>query len=218
MSAERSAAISSIADAAEWRLLGLLFERPHHEWRREVATVAQEVADAGVRAAARVAQDATEGRYLAMLGPCGAVSPREVTYRSFEDPGRILADITGFYEAFGFHPQAEDPIDHVAVEIGFVGYLLLKEAYARLQGDPRAAEVSATARQRFVETHLSPLAAALAERLNANGADYLAQAAASLAARVPKPTATPPVPPDGDDFSACGGCAFGEESQEDETL
>jgi len=82
--------MSRIAHAAEWRLLGLLFERPRDAWRREVANVAQEVADAALSGAAAGAQDATEGHYLAMLGPGGAVSPREVKYRSFEDPGRFV--------------------------------------------------------------------------------------------------------------------------------
>jgi len=129
---------------------------------------------------------------------------------------RILADLSGFYEAFGFRPRAEDPIDHVAV--GLVAYLLLKEGYARLRGESAAAEFCATARQRFEETHLSALAAPLAERLSANGGDHLAQAAGMLAARLRKPAAFPAMLTGEEAFAACGGCSFGEPSAEDEAL
>jgi len=216
MSEQMRDRMPGIAHAAEWRLLGLLFERPHDAWRGEVAALAHEVGDSEIRMVAAAAQDATEGMYMAVLGPGGVVSPREVTYCSFEDPGRILADLAGFYEAFGFHPHAEDPPDHVAVEAGFVGYLLLKEEYARLHDDQAAVEISANARRRFLETHLSPLAGAFAERLSAGGSDYLAQAALLLAARVPTTTASAPAFDQTEAFSGCGGCTFADESPEDE--
>lgn len=216
MSTQRPEQMSSIAQAAEWRLLSLLFERPQEAWRRELAALAQEVHDTELRTAVAAAQDATEGVYMAVLGPGGVVSPREVTYCSFEDPGRILADLAGFYEAFGFHPHAEDPLDHVAVETGFVGYLLLKEEFARLHGDDAAVEISATARQRFLETHLSPLAGPFAERLSASGSGHLAQAARLLVARVPKTISSATGLDHADAFSSCGGCSFDEHASEED--
>jgi len=199
---------SGIAAAAEWRLLGLLLERPRDTWLRDVASLAAEVQDPKLRAAAAAARDATEGVYLSLLGPGGAASPREVSCRSFEDPGKILADLRGFFDAFGFRPLAEDPLDHVAVETAFVSYLLLKEEFARARGEGAAGEITAAARQQFIETHLAPLAAAFAERLSACGSGYLAEAARLLAERVPQVVPPAIIDADAAGLSGCGGCSL----------
>lgn len=192
--------------AAEWRLLSLLLERPRAGWREEVRALQSEVRSVRLRAAAQAALQATEGEYLGMVGPGGAVSVREVAYCGHEDPGHVLAELAAFYEAFAFRPRAEDPTDHVAVEVGFVGYLLLKEAFARAAGDRSGAEASADARQQFIGRHLARLAGALAQRLAAAGASYLLAPARLLAARVPN---VAPAPGLGDPGTAltCGGCA-----------
>lgn len=195
----------AIAEAARWRLLGLLLERPRAGWHAEVARLAAEVADPGLVTLAGAAREASEGAYLRLLGPGGAVSPREVAYRGLEDPGWVLADVARFYEAFAYRPRAEDPPDHVAVEAGFVGYLLLKEELARSAGDGEAARTTGAARAAFLGRHLAALAAPLARALDAAGGGVLAAAAAALAASTP-PAAAPasgPAPPA--DCAGCGG-------------
>jgi len=173
-----------LAEATAWRLLGLLFERPREGWWQDVEALSRVVADPQIRAAAEAGrEEASEGPYLALLGPGGLVSPREVTYRGMEDPGRILADIGAFYDAFAFQPETEEAPDHLAVEAGFVGYLCLKEAYARARGNEEEAEVAATAAARFREAHLSTHAWPVAERLEATGVRYLTLAATTLAHR-----------------------------------
>lgn len=196
----------ALAEAARWRLLGLLFERPRHGWTGELAGLARELDDPGLVSAARAAREASEGAYLAFLGP-GGISPREVSYRGMEDPARVLASLSAWYEAFAYRPRAEDPIDHVAVEAGFAGYLALKEAAALAGGKPQAAEVAAEGRRRFVETHLRSLAGPLTRRLRAASAPtWLLQAAQSLVARTgDAPDATVPLP--GDDDGAGFDCA-----------
>jgi len=172
-----------IAEAAEWRLIALLLERPRAGWHAEVAALSLEVPARALCEAARAAGNASEGEYLNLVGPGGIVSPREVTYRSFEDPGRILAGLAATYAAFAFQPRAEEASDHLAVEAGFVGYLLLKEAFAVARGDGEAASTTAAARSDFLEAHLTA-ARPFAERLG--GAEsYLAAAARVLAERVP---------------------------------
>jgi nitrate reductase assembly molybdenum cofactor insertion protein NarJ len=173
-----------LGEATAWRLLGLLFERPRETWWQEVEALSRSVSDPEIRAAADTARDqASEGLYLALLGPGGPVSPREVTYRGMEDPGRILADIRAFYEAFAFQPETEEAPDHLAVEAGFVGYLCMKEAYARARGNKDEAEVAAKASARFREAHLAALAWPVTERLAGADVRYLALAAAALAHR-----------------------------------
>jgi len=173
-----------LAQAAAWRLLGLLFERPREGWCREVDGLSREVSDAEVRAAVEAArEEASEGLYLALLGPGGAVPPREVAYRGMEDPGHIVADVSAFYDAFAFRPQTEEPPDHVSVEAGFLGYLRLKEAYARMRGQDERAEVTAEAAARFLAEHLSTFARPFADRLEKTDARYLGAAATALARR-----------------------------------
>jgi nitrate reductase assembly molybdenum cofactor insertion protein NarJ len=173
-----------LGEATAWRLLGLLFERPRGGWWQEVEMLSPAVADPEIRAAADAAREgANESLYLALLGPGGPISLREVTYRGMEDPGHIIADIRAFYEAFMFHPETEEAPDHLAVEAGFLGYLCLKEAYARARGTEDEAEVAAQAVARFCEEHLSPLAWPAAERLAEADVRYLSLAAAALARR-----------------------------------
>jgi nitrate reductase assembly molybdenum cofactor insertion protein NarJ len=182
-----------LSEAAAWRLLGLLFERPREGWWQEVESLRREVRDAEISAAVAAArEEASEGLYLAALGPGGVTSPREVAYRGMGDPGQILSDILAFYEAFAFRPEAEEPPDHVAVEAGFFGYLTLKEAYARARANDEEAVVAAQAATRFREEHLSALAWPLADRLEKTEVQYLSLAARALAHRTgPRPASKP---------------------------
>lgn len=149
--------------AAELRLIGLLFERPREETRAGIRDLACEIGDGPLREIAERLQDLDEPTYTSLLGPGGPVSPREAAYLKRADPGWAMADVSAFYQAFGYRPRAEDPVDHVAVETGFVAYLLLKEAYAGACGaDPNLA---AAARARFIESHLSTLATGIVRRL-----------------------------------------------------
>jgi len=185
----RANGLREIAEAAEWRLLALLLQRPRPGWHEEVAALGRELADDRLRAAADAAADADEGSYLALLGPSGFTSPRLVAHLPLADPGLVLSEIAACGEAFGFHPRAEDPPDHVAVLCDLVSYLLLKEAYARVGNQREAAGVARDARRHALETWLAPVAGPLAEQLTAVTSGYLADAARRLRARVP---AAPP--------------------------
>ena len=162
-----SVASPELVAAVQWRLLGLLFERPRPGWHDDVASLAAMAQDQALAAAAAAASDATESEYVAAFGPGGAVSPREVAYRSREDPGGIVADLLAFHAAFAFRPLSEDPPDHVAVAAGFVGYIFLKEAYALAKDDAEAARTCSEARARFLEAHLRFMAEPLALKLEA---------------------------------------------------
>jgi len=206
---------ASMCTASEWRLLGLLFERPRPGWREEIALLRGEVVDGLLRDAADAAADADEGTYLAVFGPGGCASPREVAYRGREEPGQVLADIAGFHRAFGFHAAVEDPLDHVAVEASFAGFLAFKQAFAKSQGDDQAAEVCAQALARFCEGHIRYFAEALALKLDAVGeaAPHLAQAAIALVERAGRaPEGALDAPADDDDVveMICGTCSGAE--------
>jgi nitrate reductase assembly molybdenum cofactor insertion protein NarJ len=218
MSASPNADIPLLRESAAWRLLGLLFERPREGWHDEVDALEPIAADPAISAAVDAArEEACEEAFLAILAPA-VVSPREVSWQRDADGGQLLAELRATYEAFAFRPVTEEPPDHVSVEAGFVGWLLLKEAYARAAELPEAAALTAEARARFQKAHVSCLAAALAKRLEPWGVRYLTLAAAALAARAGAPDVVPPL--DAPPPSPCAeGCPFtGEEEGEDSLL
>ncbi|HUF47847.1 MAG TPA: molecular chaperone TorD family protein [Vicinamibacterales bacterium] len=183
-------------DAERWHLMSRLLERPCAGWHARLRTLGAAPAlntdaDADLREAASLADSATEGRYLASFGPSGVVSPREAAHCGMRDPGQLLAELEARYGAFGFRPATEDPVDHVAVEVDFVGYLRLKEALAQSEGDADRAALTAEAADAFIADHLRDVAAPIAERLETAAQPYLARAARALATRVGPPQTAP---------------------------
>ncbi len=96
-----------------------------------------------------------------------------------------MADISGFYRAFGFELggiERERP-DHAAVELEFMYLLCLKEAYAINQGMDEQAEICIDAQSHFIQDHLGRWFDLLSKNIKKNGdalyAD-LAQAASNL--------------------------------------
>ncbi len=183
---------SLLADAQAWHLLSRLFERPRQEWRDDVGRLAKSVDDAELAEIARLSRGASEGTYLATFGPSGIVSPREVAHGGMRDPGQLLADLQTRYDAFGFHPAIEDTIDHLSVEVDFVAYLKLKEAFARAEGDAERAAIAAEAAEGFMTDHLSDMGEPIANRLAEVAEPYLSRAARMLANRVGSPKGTAP--------------------------
>lgn len=197
-------AVELLEQARRWRLLGLLFERPHGTWWVEVGVLRDECPEPALLEAAREARTALEGDYLAALGPGGLVSPREAAHRPLADPGKLLAELRAAYAAFHYSPRVsgEESPDHVAVEAAFVGFLRLKQAYAEANGDAEAASLCEQAARRFELEHLRALAGPLAERL-ASGPTHLELAARILQARV---GSLPATPKSGEERAA--GCPF----------
>lgn len=173
-----------LAEAAQWRLLALLFECPSSEWRDHVRALVAEMPPGRLRDAAEAAlHEASEGRFHSAFGPGGPAPAREAACTPSVELGGLMAELAAYYEAFGYHPAITEPPDHVSVEAGFMGYLRLKEAYALACDDPEHAAVTAEAAQQFLAQHLRPLATALASALSGSGIRYLSLAAEELLRR-----------------------------------
>ena len=94
----------------------------------------------------------------------------------FQQP-QTLADIAGFYRAFGLRPspRTEPRVDHIGVECAFMEFLSLKEAYsveALEQPDLRdrqacleTLEATTDAGRRFLREHLARFGRAFANTL-----------------------------------------------------
>lgn len=177
-------------DAAEWRLLSLLFECPTPEWRVQITALMDEVADTELQSAAQEAlEEASEGLFHHTFGPGGPAPPREATYHQTVQLGYLMSELQAYYNAFAFHPVTAEPPDHVAVETGFIAYLKIKEAYALARRDEEQAATASESARRFLEEHLANIAQPLAEHLEGSGIPYLAKAGAALLRRVGLPPA-----------------------------
>lgn len=102
-----------------------------------------------------------QSEYLSIFDVGGKISPYESEYlrekisrKPFE-----IADIAGFYSAFGFAMNEEigsrEPVDHIAVETEFMAILAWKEEYARKNGQAENEEIVNEARGKFLSEHLA---------------------------------------------------------------
>jgi nitrate reductase assembly molybdenum cofactor insertion protein NarJ len=172
-------------EAAEWRLLALLFECPNDAWRAQVTALMNEVWAEDLRSAAQAAlEEASEGLFHHAFGPGGPASAREATYHQTVQLGYLMSALQAYYHAFSFEPVTAEPPDHVSVEAAFIAYLKLKEAYALASQNDEWAATASDSAQRFLEEHLATIAQPLAARLENSGIGYLAKASAALSRRV----------------------------------
>jgi len=64
-----------------------------------------------------------------------------------------MADIAGFYRAFGFRFEGERP-DHICLELEFMRILALKEAIALKDGDEEKGSLTIKAEKEFLLSHI----------------------------------------------------------------
>jgi hypothetical protein len=174
-----------LVEAAEWRLISLLFDCPTGNWFEDVKALGQQVTDMRLKRAALSAQkEASEGLFHSIFGPGGPAPGREVSYRGWVQPGFLLSEVSSFYNAFSYEPDTREVPDHIAVETGFVGYLKLKELYALENGDAEKARITADASRTFIDEHVSKYAEKIMKLLDASGVEYLKLASVALFKRV----------------------------------
>ncbi len=131
-----------------------------------------------------------------------------------------LADIAGFYRAFGLEPAADlhDRPDALRVELEFMEFLCFKEAYGIAQGHAAArVEVGREAQAKFLREHLGRWVFCFTQRLAVKAAGCLyehlarlleAHLGAELAALglTPAEVTGPNMLSDAVDVGNCGGC------------
>ena len=253
--ATRPPGLEAVADADDvgaafhrgraYSLLGLGFARPD-------ATVEAALADGAIpddlRASA-AAVDRAVGRVAAALeahlddaddlgdewvGLFGLeagvpVSPYELTYL----PGplvtnvRKLADLNGFYRAFGLEiaPEGRDRGDHLCYLLEFLGRLSMREAALRKERDAAGVAVCVDARRQFLEDHLGRWYWRFADEVGRHGDGFYPALADVLAALVETEVDRLDLEPDwvpddpgvtewtsdvfGDAGRDCGGCGVG---------
>jgi DMSO reductase family type II enzyme chaperone len=168
-----------LARAGFYRMLALGFRYPDSGSLEEFGRVRQlhtagewlfPDLDPGLLAFDVPAVDTLTDEYLRLFDRKVACSPYESEYgmgnKSFTKT-RDLADISGFYKAFGMElaETADDLYDHIAVELEFMSVLCLKAAYARSEGLAEGLEVTAEAEVTFLTDHLGRWGSHFAEQL-----------------------------------------------------
>lgn len=173
--------ITLLREAEDWRLVSLLLTCPGPGWKTELRFLGEECTAADLKQAVTAAlSEADEGLYHSIFGPGGPAPPREVSYQHWAQPGFLLSELNSYYQAFSYHPQASEVTDHIAVEAGFIGFLRLKEAYARASEMTEQAALTAEAARSFLTDHLAVMARPLAKNLAGSGVAYLETTAQAL--------------------------------------
>lgn len=134
-----------------------------------------------------VDDDGLAAEYLRLFQGSGPVPLHETAYGDGCRPGGRpveLADVSGFYLAFGVEPSEANPEmpDHVGAEAEYLSLLLLKEAFAMTQRKAPELALTRDAARKFVEDHLGRWAPTLKNRLHEERAAPPYQALAALLA------------------------------------
>ncbi len=122
---------------------------------------------------AKIDEEALVHEYVSVFGhsmssECSLYEEEYANSEIFQKSGS-LADLKGFYAAFGVKPDPElkDRLDHVGVELEFMHLLTYKEAYAQFHGHGSdKVAVCREAQENFLTNHLAPLVKALVRRLS----------------------------------------------------
>ncbi|HEX9710421.1 MAG TPA: molecular chaperone TorD family protein [Candidatus Thermoplasmatota archaeon] len=129
---------------------------------------------------------AHEALYHGCFRGSAVISPFQTDYTSTHafEQSRELADIGGFYRAFGLDASAGgvDRSDHLAAELEYLCVLAWHEAEGHASGDAERARVARDARDKFLREHAGRWFAEFAARCRERGAPALFAAAAALAA------------------------------------
>jgi TorA maturation chaperone TorD len=161
---------------ATWRFMSLLFRCPNDAPASSIRTLASELPSQWRPKANEIGSASgspqLEAAYHGLLGSGGPVSPYESDYQGpgkegLREKGAILGDVAGFYKAFAFDHSKEmlETPDHIAVELAFMSYIKLKEAYACMDGDHEAYRICLDAEEKFLTEHLTDWVPLFLDRL-----------------------------------------------------
>ncbi|MBI4125848.1 MAG: molecular chaperone TorD family protein [Deltaproteobacteria bacterium] len=160
-----------------YRVLALGFEVPLEKNLRELQAILQdllEVQSLGkifkkmLREVKRAKAQDLEEEYHLLFTTKVLCPPSEGSYHLTER-GPILGDVTAFYRAFELNFLAhEGPPDSIKMELAFLSYMALKEAYAAENNMLKEAEITHEAQKSFLRDHLGRWGSGLAEKVMQN--------------------------------------------------
>lgn len=189
---------NTIRRAQVYGFLADTFLYPRENWTEDLSLVADIVAATGLPITHFELRQAVGGLRMAET-PLSAL--QDAHCRTFGIAGSLcyeteyglpheyrqsqeMADIAGFYRAFGFNlgGQKRERPDHIAVELEFMHILALKEAYALETGIPEHLEICQAAQAKFLQDHLGRWIGLFAQGVAHNAPDSLYVVLAQFAA------------------------------------
>ncbi len=219
----------AIRRAQVYQFLAAAFLHPDENWTEDLGALAEIGHEFGVAnpgfSTWDAGLDALQHEHRRVFGLAGTLC-YETEYglpHEFQQ-SQELADIAGFYNAFGFTVggNVRERPDHLAVELEFMYVLALKEAYASQRGTAEQVEIGVEAQRTFLRDHLGRWIELFAEALRRTAIegpytalarfaqDFVQADARRLGVRLDQPTlATIKPTPFNPDFS-CEGCALAE--------
>jgi DMSO reductase family type II enzyme chaperone len=179
---EQDAAQQAVCRAQLYAFLSVVYLYPHENWSEDAAYIPAVAAMLDFSPVFpeidATSLGALQAAYRHGFGAAGSLCyeteyglPHE--FRQAQE----LADISGFYRAFGFTmggPVRERP-DHLAAEVEFMHLLALKEAHARLNGLTNNVSLCVEAQAKFLGEHLGTWVDLFAQSLalNSGNGPYL---------------------------------------------
>jgi TorA maturation chaperone TorD len=134
----------------------------------EVADALEGFADALARVTANTLEEAFRGRFTHVHSRDCPLYETDSAKREVWRQAQDLADLGGFYRAFGLEESGER-VDHVSVELEFLHVLAYKRAWALEHDQAEHAEVCRLAEEAFLRDHALRWIPDVAERLRAIG-------------------------------------------------
>ena len=187
-SIDRCAELAALA-----RLLSLGFGPPDGETLEEMAAIARglgardesrEPVSALLEALEGASSGELAGEFVRLFDGEVRCPPYEGSYEA--DPfrhARQMADVAGFYRAFGAQVSGERP-DHAGAELEFLSFLSARRVAALAEGGGDAEEVCAKAEDSFLLDHLGRWFPAFCRKVTAETSSPFYAALALLGERV----------------------------------
>jgi nitrate reductase assembly molybdenum cofactor insertion protein NarJ len=149
----------SYPDAKGWELMEEMFQYMDLLSKGEFTKPLHDFKD--YMSKSSVSLEELQSEYLSFFDMGGVVSPYESEYvrEKISRKPTIIADIAGFYKAFGFEVQGtegyKEVLDHISVELEFMAILYLKKLDTQEQNDPEKTEIVDDAVSNFLKDHLA---------------------------------------------------------------
>ena len=163
---------SHFCRAQVYRFLAGAFLYPAENWLEDLPSLAQIMAALeapfSLPELSALDLEALQADHRYTLGLSGSLPyETEVGLPDEFRQSQELADIAGFYRAFGFRPggAVRERPDYLATELEFMCLLALKQAYAASEGHAGHVEVCTQAQKSFLQDHLGRWIELMAEGL-----------------------------------------------------
>ena len=159
-----------LREAGWYRFFSLCFQPPREGLKTEMEKIYSEVVKEENLYNIRFDDANQVEEHHSVLGAGGLCSACESEYvaNRLGGKGLLMADVAGFYKAFSFVPEGEfqSPVDNISVELSFMSYMTLKEAFALFSGLKEEMQICTEAKEKFKKEHISQWVYLFAKKLN----------------------------------------------------